>query len=210
MNSIQVNSKSDIHQNLYINENLELINLNESNIVNSNDSNILNSNKEGLILKKKKLIDNIKNLSNIEYIEIFNIFQEDNCSYSDNNNGVFINLTNIGEETIDKIFNFINFIKKKKKELSDKENYLENMKKDISEQESNKSNTEQYTTKNNVVYQELSDNEEEINFENYLCFSSDEEDDLENKLSLKKKKIKYSGKKAKLIKSIKENNEKNK
>ena len=80
MNSIQVNSKSDIHQNLYINENLELINLNESNIVNSNDSNILNSNKEGLILKKKKLIDNIKNLSNIEYIEIFNIFQEDNCS----------------------------------------------------------------------------------------------------------------------------------
>ena len=140
----------------------------------------------------------------------FLIYSKKIIVHSDNNNGVFINLTNIGEETIDKIFNFINFIKKKKKELSDKENYLENMKKDISEQESNKSNTEQYTTKNNVVYQELSDNEEEINFENYLCFSSDEEDDLENKLSLKKKKIKYSGKKAKLIKSIKENNEKNK
>ena len=60
-----------------------------------------------------------------------------------------------------------------------------------------------------ISYEDLSDNEESINIDNYLCFSSDEDDDLDNKLCLKKKKIKYSGKKAKLIKSIKDNNEKN-
>ena len=64
-------------------------------------------------------------------------------------------------------------------------------------------------TNNNISYEDLSDNEESINIDNYLCFSSDEDDDLDNKLCLKKKKIKYSGKKAKLIKSIKDNNEKN-
>ena len=43
-----------------------------------------------------------------------------------------------------------------------------------------------------------------------MCFSSDEDNDLENKLSLKKKKNKYTGKNAKLMKSIKDNGDKNK
>ena len=47
---------------------------------------------------------------------------------------------------------------------------------------------------------------------NYLTFSSDEDENLENKITLKKKKNKYTGKKAKMIKSIKnkDNNDLNK
>ena len=52
--------------------------------------------------------------------------------------------------------------------------------------------------------------DEKINYDKYLCFSSDEDNDLENKLSLKKKKNKYTGKNAKLMKSIKDNGDKNK
>ena len=44
----------------------------------------------------------------------------------------------------------------------------------------------------------------------YLIFSSDEDEDLENKISLKKKKTKYSGKKAKMIKSIRDSSDINK
>ena len=90
-------------------------------ILNNNDfnleiNNIIN-NTDNLILKKKKLIEISKNLSKIEYFEIFNIIKQDNCQYSENKNGIFINLSNVSEITIDKIFNFINFIKNKKEYL---------------------------------------------------------------------------------------------
>lgn len=172
-------------------------------------------NNDNLILKKKKLIEISKNLTNLEYLEIFNIIQEDNCTYSQNKNGVFINLSNISENTIDKIFNFINFIKHKKEDLIKYEEYVNIAKKNID------TNINKVLTENNIEveprdkYYENYENEEEEEEEkkvtnNYLLFSSDEDEDLENKISLKKKKTKYSGKKAKIIKSIKDNNDINK
>tara|TARA_B100001175_G_C19402168_1_gene586816 strand:+ start:399 stop:1013 length:615 start_codon:yes stop_codon:yes gene_type:complete len=197
--------KDNVFDNKFINNNL----LNKDDISENIFDEIKIENKENLIQKKKKLIELVKNLSKLEYTEIFNIFQEDNCSYTGNSNGVFINLTNVSEDTINKIFDFIDFIKKKKKELLDKENILENIKKDINEIEIKNDKIELNLDISNNNYEELSDNDEEVNIDNYLCFSSDEDDDLDNKLCLKKKKIKYSGKKAKLIKSIKDSNEKN-
>ena len=174
-------------------------------------------NNDNLILKKKKLIEISKNLTKIEYLEIFNIIQEDKCTYSENKNGIFINLSNVSEITIDKIFNFINFIKHKKEDLLKYEEYVTIAKKNISDVQksviNNNINTEKEYNDNNNNY-EYSDSEDDDDkkINEYLVFSSDEEDDLENKLSLKKKKIKYSGKKAKMIKSIKDsgNNNKNK
>jgi hypothetical protein len=65
-------------------------------------------NNDNLIKKKKKLIEIAGNLTKMEYLEIFNIFIEDNCQYSENINGVFINLNNINNSTIDKIYNNYN------------------------------------------------------------------------------------------------------
>jgi len=171
---------------------------NEFNNKNNNDFHIeYNANES--IQKKKKLLEKVKNLSNIEYNEIFNILQENKCQYSGNNNGVFINLKNVNDEIIDKIFNFLKFNKKKKEELNDKDSVLENMKKDIQlneiEQIDNNMNN---TYKNNNNLSDDEDNNEKINIDTYLCFSSDEDNDLDNKLSLKKKKNKYTGKNAKL------------
>lgn len=191
-------------------------NFEESNNI-KNDKNVDNLVKscDNLILKKKKLIDISKNLTKIEYLEIFNIIQEDKCIYSENKNGIFINLLNVSESTIDKIFDFINFIKHKKEDLLKYEEYVSIAKKNISDVQkstiNNNITSEKEYSDNNYEISDSDDDDDKIN--EYLVFSSDEEDDLENKLSLKKKKIKYSGKKAKMIKSIKDggnNNSNNK
>jgi hypothetical protein len=169
-----------------------------------NAVNIKVTNNDNLISKKKKLIEISKNLTKMEYLEIFNIIEEDNCVYSENKNGIFINLSNTSERTIDKIFNFINFIKHKKEDLLKYEMYLNIAKKNIEDNNVENNNNNTIENKYKEYYSDTED-ESEINKE-YLLFSSDEEDDLENKISLKKKKIKYSGKKAKMIKSIKDTN----
>ena len=200
---------------------LEETNINSEKKYNLSE-NILNNNYEilntldNINLKKKKLIEISKNLTKLEYFEILNIIEEDKCQYSENKNGIFINLNNISENTIDKIFNFINFIKHKKEDLLKHEEVINNAKKNISEIDKNNN----YTYTNvyqksdlNDMYNEYSDDENEYNEKadnKYLVFSSDEDEDIENKISLKKKKIKYSGKKAKMIKSIKDTNDPNK
>jgi hypothetical protein len=174
----------------------------ESNIKNE----ISNLSSDNITLKKKKLIEISKNLTKIEYLEIFNIIKEDNCNFSENKNGVFINLLNVSEETIDKIFNFINFIKHKREDLIKHEEYLNIAKQNISN--FIKDNSVINTESNKVI--EILEEEESVSNFNYLVFSSDEDEDLENKILLKKKKVKYSGKKAKMIKSIKDSNDINK
>jgi len=176
------------------------------NVLKNNVSN------ENIYFKKKKLIDLSKNLSKLEYLEIFNIIQEDKCPYSENKNGIFINLSNMNEITIDKIFDFINFIKHKREDLLKHEELINDTKKNLIIP-LNKNIIENIYINQNDIKDDIVENihnlEEEIemnNYNGYLEFSSEEDDDLDNKLSLKKKKNKYSGNKAKMIKSIKSNN----
>jgi len=167
---------------------------------------------DDLLQRKKKLIEISKNLSNLEYFEILNIIKEDKCLFTENSNGIFINLININENTINKIFYFLDFIKHKKEDLIKHEEVLDNAKKNIgttNKEQENEIKNNSCTVEYNE-YDSLSENENEGDKEKnnkYLSFSSDEDDDLENKLSLKKKKTKYSGKKAKIIKSIKDSND---
>ena len=162
---------------------LNTFNINKSSIEENeilNNNYVKNDNNEDitdLIIKKKKLIEMTNNLNKIEYIEILNIIQEDKCTYSNNSNGVFINLTNIEEKTIDKIFDFLKFTKQKKKELKEKENYLESFKKNIND---NKVSNNIIQTNNDISDEKsvdsLSDNSDNLNYNDYLCFSSDDED----------------------------------
>ena len=185
-------SKSIYEKNLIEN------NFNEKKEISLNDN---------LIMKKKKLIEISSNLTKIEYLEIFNIFVEDKCQYSENINGVFINLNNISENTIDKIFSFIKFIKDKKEDLLIHEEKINNAK-DIIKENNEKNieylNNEKSNNPNNYE-DELSSDDEEDKKVNYLNLSSDEDDNIENKITLKKKRIKHTGKKAKIINSYKDN-----
>jgi len=130
--------------------------------------------KSNLIQKKKKLIECSKNLTKLEYNEIFTIIKKDKCEFSQNINGVFINLTNIEESTIDKIFDFIQFIKQKKKELYEKEDLIEDFKRNIKDE----SIEEKYENKRDEQVEDcdtLSIEEETDELDQYLCFSSDDE-----------------------------------
>jgi hypothetical protein len=152
----------------------------EDEIDDENENNIdsINENTD-IIIKKKKLIEMVNNLTNIEYIEILNIIQNDKCSYSSNSNGVFINLTNIDDKTIDKIFNFLKFTKHKKEELKEKEKYLETFKDNMDIPDIDKNINKKFNelnNKNNESIECLSENSDNINYNDYLCFSSDDED----------------------------------
>ena len=207
-----VKNVDTFQQNENINTNTSVHNNSDSFQLDFDDSSTSTTlSKEKIIIqKKKKLIDITKNLSQLEYYEIFNILETANCPYSDNNNGIFVNLHNVNDDTINKIFEFLNFIKKKKEELHMQDNYLENMKKEIEETQDIKNQEESFSSdyKNEINFkridEELIHNEENINIDDYLCFSSDDENNLDDKLNIKKKKNKYTGKKAKLIKSMKD------
>jgi hypothetical protein len=193
-----------------MNYSIENSNNNNSEII-PEKKDVQNNNNEFLITKKKRLIDMVNNLSKMEYLEIFNIFLEDNCQYSENKNGVFINLNNVKENTIDKIYNFINFIKHKKEDLLIHEEKIKVAKDNIKE-----INEKSFKYEDNDLdididtynsFYGLDSEDDEEKKPEYLVLSSDEDEDLENKISLKKKKVKYTGKKAKMIKSYKDNNQ---
>lgn len=170
--------------------NKSIINKNE---INNQENNELNNDyllDDDIVLKKKRLIELTNNLTKIEYIEILNIIQKDKCPYSNNSNGVFINLINIENKTMDKIFDFLKFTKQKKEELEEKEIYLEKFKNDINNDETNmrvKSNininsNSNLNSKSNFINEHsnqsdnLSDTSDNVNYDDYLCFSSDDED----------------------------------
>ncbi len=166
---------------------------------------------ESLLSRKKKLKDLVKNLNRFELIEIFNIFKEEKCSYSENTNGIFINITNVGEEVINKVYKFIEYIDEKKKDLKVYEEKIEEERERIKDiNKLNEENYENYVFNQNFINQiqenktleVLSEPDEEVNYQ--LELSSGEENDDENKFVNKKKKIKYTGAKARMLKSYKE------
>ena len=79
-----------------------------------------------LLLKK-----NLENMDISNHIEILYIFIRDkNIKYSENSNGTFINLTELNDNMIDKLENFIEYINKQNTSINDielKKKNLENI-----------------------------------------------------------------------------------
>ena len=71
------------------------------------------------IKDKKQLVKDISNLNKIEHIEIFKIFKKDNIKYTENSNGIFINLNKVDDKTLLKVRNFLNFYNNNNKKLND-------------------------------------------------------------------------------------------
>ena len=69
------------------------------------------------ILKEK--IESLDKFHQIEILKILN--QENSCILNENNNGVFINLTNINENVIKDIISYLDYVKKQEKQLTDVE-----------------------------------------------------------------------------------------
>jgi hypothetical protein len=66
----------------------------------------------------KQIQSNINRLSSNEIMEIFKIISETETNYTKNNNGIFLNLNWVDEDTLLKIDNYINFCIKSQNEIS--------------------------------------------------------------------------------------------
>jgi hypothetical protein len=75
------------------------------------------------------LLDRLKMLNKNEKIHIFYLFKRYNVNYTQNSNGIFINLEHVSNDTLTKIINCINIIEEKRdliSELDSKRNmYIE-------------------------------------------------------------------------------------
>lgn len=65
----------------------------------------------------KRLVADVQGLSQVELEEILKIIMKSNCNYTKNNNGIFVNLAWLPEESIVKLETYVRFCKQSKKEL---------------------------------------------------------------------------------------------
>lgn len=66
----------------------------------------------------KKIQNNISNLCPNEIDEVFKILHKNNSTYTQNNNGIFVNLNWIDEDILLQINNYINFCLKSQTEIN--------------------------------------------------------------------------------------------
>ncbi len=145
-------------------------------------------------IDKKKLI-NLRNkincLSKIEFIEIFKIIKNEGNKYTENKNGIFINMNKLNSNTISKIDSFINYTLQNKTDIENENLIRENIKDFIEKEITNTEYTsndnnfdnsikssldiENYNSNNNeikeeIIYDVKSDN---ISFDNQESFDYD-------------------------------------
>jgi len=65
----------------------------------------------------KRLRDNIEKMERIHQIHIFKILKENQIEFTENNNGVFVNMTLFDNTTLKQINTFIKYVNLQKKQL---------------------------------------------------------------------------------------------
>ncbi len=168
---------------------------------------ITNKNKE--LLKKE-----LNNLSHTEFCEVFNIIRTSTDRYSENSNGVFINLKYIDDSTVQKIWDFINFSKNSKMILNTK--YLDLSSNNTKKNNSGDNKTSTFSLDKNLIQKELtrlkSLNTDAFSFQNFLeKLSSNnlKHFPTSDKIiypTLKTNKNKFDGVKARLLKKCRDVN----
>ena len=71
---------------------------------------------------KYKLKDDITNLNNEQFIEIYKLLKKNNAKYNTNKNGIFFDLEILNDSMIFKLKEYIDFSKDNKKTLSNRQN----------------------------------------------------------------------------------------
>lgn len=126
-----------------------------------------------LEMKKKNILENIKDLNAFEHQEIFKIVKKYNIRYSENSNGVFINMNKLGKRTINEIDKFINYCNSNKLIFQNDNKIRKNLKEFVDTKISQEKKEE------NIGVKKYQDSEEKI--EKGISYKSDscEEDNLE-------------------------------
>ena len=97
---------------------------------------LINENKELPIKKynihdKKNLVSQIEQLSSLEQIEIFKLIKDETKYYTENLNGIFINVNILSDNLLQRIENFVEYCNKQRIELDKKEQFINQQKIEI-------------------------------------------------------------------------------
>ena len=71
--------------------------------------------------RRRVYLQNITNLSKSECIEFVRILKDNNIEYSENSNGIFINIGTLPQNIFDKMEHLLMFIQRNRKDLADRE-----------------------------------------------------------------------------------------
>ena len=143
------------------------------------------------MLNKKILVEKINKLLPIEQKEIFKIIKRFNIKYTENTNGVFINLSNnIDTEYLEEIENYLNYLEINKTNIKDIEQICTNI--TNKQKIDDKNNFKLYYFNNNYLnnYILKSDNYDELlNYlnKNFLLKHKNLQDKTNNYLNIIKK-----------------------
>lgn len=77
-----------------------------------------------------KLKNEIEKLDKIHHVKILKILEKNNIKYSENRNGIFINMNSFNNKTITDIKNTLTYIKEQEKNLNDIEKVKKELNKD--------------------------------------------------------------------------------
>ena len=80
------------------------------------------------------LRDEIQEIENTEqnHLKILEILNNTNVNFSENSNGIFINMNNLSDSQIQQLVDYLNYIKKKKEKFEHVENIKNELKKEFS------------------------------------------------------------------------------
>jgi hypothetical protein len=170
--------------------------------------------------KDKFTNDEIKDLKKLinelhenEHVEIFKIIKNDTDKFTENRNGIFINMSKLNINTLIKLQNFVNFCNENKKSFQSNKDKMETIKNLVSEENENNSNNDNDSNDNvntdfeykNYQQYYTYDKNPEINFnEVESSLLKESIHILESEKNLKKKK-KYTGVKGRIMKKTREN-----
>lgn len=163
------------------------------------ENNFENMNIRIITLKDKLFIKNsIKQLSQTEFVEIFKLIKDSQDKYTENYNGIFINLSKLSNFTLNKIYNLVNYCITNK-QILEKENYERNSIKNlVSVNDNNITNEEKSNISNN---NEIIINEK-VNFIEKEIMSYSHNMQITPPINYQK----YKGIRAKLVKKCKGKN----
>lgn len=147
----------------------------------------------------------IKSLSSVEHSEIFNMIRNDTDRFTENPNGVFINLKNLSEPTLLKIRDFIVFRKEHAMSNNDSQRFQSFEKKMAPSRPSYYSayQNKQKKSEDNFTFQNYID---KLSITNIKSFPKNGDSEKIVYPALKTVKCKFSGVKARLLKRCKEIN----
>ena len=74
--------------------------------------------------RRKSFLENLKKLHTSEYIDIVKILKDEQVGYSENSNGIFFDVAQLGQPTFDRLEKFMKFVHLNRQELAERESIM--------------------------------------------------------------------------------------